>query len=242
MVGKGKIRMTLSRERSSGPTRSSRRSARAGWARSTARSDPRLTREVAIKVLPASFSQDADRLKRFEQEARAAGALNHPNITAVHDFGMHDGAPYIVMELLEGETLRSRLGPGPISPRKAVDWAMQIAQRPRGGAREGDRASRPEAREHLSHEGRAGQDPRLRPREAEDRRRRQRQTDAGTVSGGTQPGVVLGTMGYMSPEQVRGKPADQRSDIFSFGAILYEMLSGQRAFRGDRRPTRSRRS
>ena len=90
--------------------------------------DPRLGREVAIKVLPASFSQDADRLKRFEQEARAAGVLNHPNITAVYDIGTHDGAPYIVTELLEGETLRAALGPGALSPRKAIDYAIQIAK------------------------------------------------------------------------------------------------------------------
>src|SRR5262249_1402482 len=90
--------------------------------------DPRLGREVAIKVLPASYSQEADRLKRFEQEARAAGVLNHPNITAVHDFGSHDGAPYIVTELLEGETLRARLSGGPVAPRKAIDYAIQIAK------------------------------------------------------------------------------------------------------------------
>src|SRR5213075_598882 len=90
--------------------------------------DPRLGREVAIKVLPPSFSQDADRLRRFEQEARAAGVLNHPNITAVYDFGTHDDAPYIVTELLEGETLRSRLGPGAISVRKAIDYAVQLAK------------------------------------------------------------------------------------------------------------------
>src|SRR6202162_5619272 len=90
--------------------------------------DPRLGRDVAIKVLPASFSQDADRLRRFEQEARAAGALNHPNITSVYDIGSGDNAPYIVTELLEGETLRSRLGAGPLPPRKAVDYAVQMAK------------------------------------------------------------------------------------------------------------------
>src|SRR5262249_1634306 len=89
--------------------------------------DPRLKREVAIKVLPASYSQDTDRLRRFEQEAEAAGGLNHPNITAVYDIGSHEGSPYIVTELLQGETLRSRLGPGPISQRKALDYATQLA-------------------------------------------------------------------------------------------------------------------
>src|SRR5262252_7364057 len=90
--------------------------------------DPRLGREVAIKVLPASFAQDADRLKRFEQEARAAGVLNHPNITAVYDFGSHEGAPYIVTELLEGETLRARLSTGAVPARKAIDYAVQLAK------------------------------------------------------------------------------------------------------------------
>src|SRR5262249_51570219 len=90
--------------------------------------DPRLTREVAIKVLPATFSSDAERLRRFEQEARAAGVLNHPNITAVHDFGTHEGSPYVVQELLEGETLRSILATGGLSPRKATDYAIQIVR------------------------------------------------------------------------------------------------------------------
>ena len=195
--------------------------------------DPRLGREVAIKVLPASFSQDADRLKRFEAEARAAGVLNHPNITAVHDFGMHDGAPYIVTELLEGDTLRSRLGPGAISPRKAIDYAVQIAKGLAAAHEKGivHRDLKPE-NIFLTKDGRVkildfGL-AKLRLDGAESGH-----TDMQTVSGGTEPGVVLGTMGYMSPEQVRGKPADKRSDLFSFGTILYEMLSGQRAFRGD---------
>jgi eukaryotic-like serine/threonine-protein kinase len=195
--------------------------------------DERLKRDVAIKVLPASFSQDADRLKRFEQEAQAAGALNHPNITAVYDFGMHDGAPYIVTELLEGETLRSRLGPGAISPRKAIEYAVQIAKGLAAAHEKGivHRDLKPE-NVFLTKDGRVkildfGL-AKLKPEGAESG-----QTDMKTVSGGTEPGVVLGTMGYMSPEQVRGKPADKRSDLFAFGTILYEMLSGQRAFRGD---------
>jgi Tol biopolymer transport system component len=195
--------------------------------------DPRLTREVAIKVLPASFSQDPDRLKRFEAEARAAGVLNHPNITAVYELGTHDGAPYIVTELLEGETLRSRLGPGAISPRKAIDYAVQIAKGLAAAHEKGivHRDLKPE-NVFLTKDGRVkildfGL-AKLKLDGVESG-----QTDMKTVSGGTQPGVVLGTMGYMSPEQVRGKPADKRSDLFSFGTILYEMLSGQRAFRGD---------
>src|SRR5689334_12761703 len=195
--------------------------------------DPRLGREVAIKVLPATFSQDADRLKRFEQEARAAGVLNHPNITAVHDFGTHEGAPYIVTELLEGETLRSRLGPGAISQRKAMDYAIQLAKGLAAAHEKGivHRDLKPE-NVFLTKDGRVKiLDFGLAKLKSE--RDDKGQTDLQTVSGGTQPGVVLGTMGYMAPEQVRGKTADRRSDLFSFGTILYEMLSGQRAFRGD---------
>jgi len=195
--------------------------------------DGRLKRDVAIKVLPATFSQDADRLRRFEQEAQTAGGLNHPNITAVYDFGSHDGAPYIVTELLEGETLRSRLGPGAISARKALDYAVQLARGLAAAHEKGivHRDLKPE-NVFLTKDGRVkildfGL-AKLKPEGSDSGK-----TDMQTVSGATEPGVVLGTMGYMSPEQVRGKAADKRSDIFSFGTILYEMLSGQRAFRGD---------
>jgi eukaryotic-like serine/threonine-protein kinase len=195
--------------------------------------DPRLGREVAIKVLPASFSQDPDRLKRFEQEARAAGVLNHPGITAVYDIGTAGGAPYIVTELLEGETLRSRLGAGALSPRKAIDYAIQIARGLAAAHEKGivHRDLKPENL-FLTKDGRVKiLDFGLAKLKSE--KGDGSQTDMQTVSGGTQPGVVLGTMGYMSPEQVRGKAADRRSDLFAFGTILYEMLSGQRAFRGD---------
>ncbi len=195
--------------------------------------DPRLSREVAIKVLPASFSQDADRLRRFEQEAKAAGVLNHPNITAVYDIGQHDGAPYVVQELLEGETLRSVLAGGRLAQRKAIDYALQTALGLAAAHEKGivHRDLKPEnlfvARDgrvkildfglaKLTHQEEGGQ-----------------ATSLPTATAGTEPGVVMGTLGYMSPEQVRGKPADARSDIFSFGAILYEMLSGKRAFQGD---------
>ncbi len=194
--------------------------------------DPRLGREVAIKVLPASFSQDADRLKRFEQEARAAGVINHPNITAVYDLGSHGGAPYIVTELLEGETLRSRLSSGPLPVRKAIDYAVQIARGLAAAHEKGivHRDLKPENL-FLTKDGRVKiLDFGLAKLKSE--KDGEQQTDLKTVSG-TEPGVVLGTMGYMSPEQVRGKVADRRSDLFSFGTILYEMLSGQRAFRGD---------
>jgi len=195
--------------------------------------DPRLGRDVAIKVLPPTFSQDADRLRRFEQEARAAGVLNHPNITSVYDIGSADGAPYIVTELLEGETLRQRISTGPVPPRKAIDYAVQIAKGLAAAHEKGivHRDLKPENL-FLTRDGRVkildfGL-AKLKTETDEDGK-----TDMQTVSGGTQPGVVLGTMGYMSPEQVRGKPADKRSDLFAFGTILYEMLSGQKAFRGD---------
>jgi len=195
--------------------------------------DPRLGREVAIKVLPASFSKDADRLRRFEHEARAAGVLNHPNITAVYDIGSHDGAPYVVTELLEGETLRGRLAAGALSTRKALDYAIQIA-RGLAAAHEKGIVHRDLKPENLfvTRDGRVkildfGLAKLKQPEEESQK------TDLATATVGTEPGVVLGTMGYMSPEQVRGKPADFRSDIFAFGAILYEMLSGQRAFHGD---------
>src|SRR5262245_691792 len=189
--------------------------------------DERLQRDVAIKVLPASLSQDPDRLKRFEQEAQAAGVLNHPNITAVHDFGSHEGAPYIVTELLEGETLRSRLSSGALPVRKAVDYAQQLAR--------GLAAAHEKGIVHGDHKPEnvfVTKDGRVKILDfglakLKSEKDGEPQTDLKTVSG-TEPGVVLGTMGYMSPEQVRGKAADKRSDLFSFGAILYEMLSGQR--------------
>jgi len=195
--------------------------------------DSRLGRDVAIKVLPSSFSADPDRLRRFEQEARAAGILNHPNITAVHDIGTHEGAPYVVSELLEGETLRTALSGGKLSQRKAIDYALQIAHGLAAAHAKGivHRDLKPEnlfvlrdGRVKILDFGLA----KLTHIEVEPGA-----TSLPTATGGTEPGVVLGTLGYMSPEQVKGKPADARSDIFSFGAILYEMLSGKRAFHCD---------
>jgi eukaryotic-like serine/threonine-protein kinase len=195
--------------------------------------DPRLGREVAIKVLPSSFSADADRLRRFEQEARAAGILNHPNLTAVFDIGEHEGAPYVVQELLEGETLRGALAGGRLVARRAIDFAIQIAHGLAAAHEKGivHRDLKPE-NVFVTKDGRVkildfGLAKLTRPEEGS------QSTNLPTASAGTEPGVVLGTLGYMSPEQVRGKPADARSDIFSFGAILYEMLSGKRAFHGD---------
>jgi serine/threonine protein kinase len=195
--------------------------------------DPRLGRDVAIKLIPDTLASDSSRLQRFEQEARAAGQLNHPNILAVYDVGAHDGAPYIVSELLEGESLRARLQNGAVATRKAVDYARQIAEGLAAAHDKGivHRDLKPENL-FVTNEGRVkildfglakltqvgeGSGP---------------QTNLPTAAG-TEPGMVMGTIGYMSPEQIKGKPADARSDIFAFGAILYEMLSGRRAFQAD---------
>jgi Tol biopolymer transport system component len=195
--------------------------------------DPRLGRDVAIKVLPPSFSADADRLRRFEQEARAAGMLNHPNITAVYDIGSHEGAAYVVEELLQGETLRAALAGGKLSPRRAVQTAIEIARGLAAAHERGivHRDLKPE-NIFVTGDGRVkildfGLAKLIQTEESGTA------TDLPTVTPGTEPGVVLGTLGYMSPEQVRGKRADHRSDIFSLGAILHELLSGKRAFHGD---------
>jgi len=193
--------------------------------------DEKLNRDVAIKVLPATLSQDADRLQRFEQEAQAAGALNHPNILAVYDVGTHEGSPYIVSELLEGEELREQLNDGSLPQRKALDYAQQIAQGLAAAHERGitHRDLKPENL-FVTTEGRVkildfGL-AKLRPL-----RNESVSSEIDTRKQITDPGTVMGTVGYMSPEQVRGQEADHRSDIFSFGSILYEMLSGQRAFR-----------
>ncbi|MGB6385434.1 MAG: protein kinase [Terriglobales bacterium] len=195
--------------------------------------DSRLRRDVAIKVLPQALSLDADRMRRFEQEALATAALNHPNILAVFDIGTSEGSPYVVSELLEGETLRERLRSGSLPVRKALDYALQVAHGLAAAHEKGiiHRDLKPENL-FLTKDGRVkildfglakltqidpGSNPSM----------------ATVTHGGTEAGMVMGTAGYMSPEQVRGMTLDTRSDIFSFGAILYEMLSGKRAFHGD---------
>jgi serine/threonine protein kinase/Tol biopolymer transport system component len=194
--------------------------------------DPRLNRDVAVKVLPSSLSADPQRLRRFEQEARAAAALSHPNILSVYDVGTQNGSPYIVSELLPGETLRAKLRPGPLPVRKAIDYAQQIA-RGLAAAHEIGIVHRDLKPENIvvTNDGRVkildfglAKLTRPEPQGTGDESMRTADTDAASI---------VGTVGYMSPEQVRGKPADGRSDLFAFGAILYEMLSGQRAFKGD---------
>src|SRR6266487_4288674 len=195
--------------------------------------DTRLARDVAVKVLPSSYADNQERLHRFQQEACAAGALNHPNILSIHDVGTHDGAPYVVSELLEGETLRARLNGGVLSSRKAVDYARQIAHG-LAAAHEKGILHRDLKPENLF----ITKDERLKILDfglakltgAADA---QAQTEIPTRRIDTDPGVVMGTVGYMSPEQLQGKAADHRSDIFSFGAIFYELLSGRRAFHGE---------
>ena len=229
--------------------------------------DPRIGRDVAIKVLPASFAESADRLQRFEREARAAGTLNHPNLVTIHELGSHQGSPYIVMELLEGETLRARLSdsasPGSRSKEKASSGAGPAAPLPSpaspGAAASGGRAL--PARKVVEYgvgiaSGLAAAHDKeivhrdLKPENifiTRDGRVKILDFGLAKLSGHaeqegsqkptalleTTPGTVMGTAGYMSPEQVRGLDSDHRSDIFSFGAILYEMLTGRGAFRRD---------
>src|SRR5262245_31186086 len=190
--------------------------------------DERLGRMVAVKVIRGAARGDPDRLRRFELEARTAGLLNHPNILAIHDVGTHEDAPYLVSELLDGETLRLRLVKGPLPGARAVEVGAQIATGLAAAHDKGivHRDLKPD-NIFLTRDGRlkildfgiakltahAG-------------------ADGPTFQmAATEPGMVLGTVGYMSPEQVRGESVDQRSDIFSLGAIFYEMLSGIRAFK-----------
>jgi serine/threonine protein kinase/Tfp pilus assembly protein PilF len=193
--------------------------------------DPRLSREVAIKVLPASFANDPDRLRRFEQEARAAGVLNHPNITAVYDVGSHEGAPYVVSELLEGGTLRDALAGGRLSARRSLDYAVQLARGLAAAHEKGivHRDLKPE-NVFVTRDGRVKILDFGLAKLTEPKARFAATTEAPTAAAATEAGVVLGTLNYMAPEQVRGEPADARSDIFSFGVVLYEMLAGRSPF------------
>src|SRR5215510_6710590 len=195
--------------------------------------DTQLGRDVAVKVLPTTVSTDAERLRRFEQEARAASALNHPNILVVHDIGAHDGTTYVVSELLEGETLRKRMGGTALGQRRTIDYALQIANGLAAAHEKGivHRDLKPD-NIFITNDGRLKiLDFGLAKLTQADGG--QVQTDIPTRRVDTDPGVVMGTVGYMSPEQLKGRAVDQRSDIFAFGAILYEMLSGRRAFHGE---------
>jgi serine/threonine protein kinase len=201
--------------------------------------DTRLNREVAIKVLPGAFANDPARLKRFEKEALAVGQLNHPNVLTLHDVGTHEGAPFVVSELLDGVTLRTQIQAGELETARAVDYAVQMAEGLAAAHEKGivHRDLKPENvvvtrgdRLKILDFGLA----KLTGSEAAD--------DTGELEGTgpllagpdllTGPGLVIGTLGYMSPEQLRGQPVDHRSDLFSFGVVLYEMLTGRRPFQG----------
>src|SRR5271170_154535 len=194
--------------------------------------DSRLGRDVALKILPESFARDADRLRRFEQEARAVAALNHPNILAIHDIGQDHGSPFLVSELLEGESLRMALDRGALPQRKTIEHGAQIAHGLAAAHEKGivHRDLKPEnvfvtkdGRIKILDFGLA----KLTQNTAT------RQEGITLTSEHTAAGVVMGTASYMAPEQVRGEAADPRTDIFAFGAVLYEMLTGVRAFRRD---------
>src|SRR5688572_10521275 len=195
--------------------------------------DMEIGRDVAVKVLPSTLSTDKDRLHRFQQEACAAGALNHPNILSIYDVGKHDGSPYVVSELLEGETLRKRIGGTPLAQRRAIDYALQIAHGLAAAHEKGSvhRDLKPDS-VFSTNDGRVKMLDfglaKLTQLDGD-----QAQTEIPTRRVNTDPGVVMGTVGYISPEQLKGRPVDHRADIFSFGAILYEMLSGRRAFHGE---------
>ena len=198
--------------------------------------DTRLERVIAIKVLPESVASDAERLRRFEQEAKAVAALNHPNIVSVHDIGQQGEIRYIVTELLDGQTLREKLKDGPLPSRRAIDYGLQVARGLAAAHEKGvvHRDLKP-ANLFVTKDGRVkildfglAKQNLWTDRESEDGA-----TVASPDLTPTVPGVALGTVGYMSPEQVRGEAVDHRTDIFSFGAVLYEMLCGRRAFKHD---------
>ncbi len=194
--------------------------------------DPKLNRDVAIKVLPAQTAADPEVLARFQREAQAVAALSHPNILGIYDFGTEHGVVFAVMELLNGETLRARLNEGALPPRKTIEYAQQMIRGLAAAHEKGivHRDLKPE-NVFLTRDGQLkildfGL-AKLSPLAAAG------DSLAATMAPESRPGVVLGTVGYMSPEQVRGETIDHRTDIFAFGAMLYEMLSGRRAFKGD---------
>jgi serine/threonine protein kinase len=197
--------------------------------------DPRIGRDVAIKVLHAEVNENPDRLRRFQQEVEAAGRLNHPNILAIYDVGAQDGAPYIVSELLHGETLRQHLTDHDVTRRKAIEYAIAVAHGLAAAHDKGivHRDLKPE-NIFVTEDGRVkildfGLAKLTHPEPSGS-------SLAPTITARTEPGVVMGTVGYMAPEQVLGKALDHRADIFSFGCILHEMLSGHPTFKRETAP------
>jgi len=199
--------------------------------------DTRLGREVALKVVSEALAGDGELLGRFEREARLAGSLNHPNVVAVHDVGLHDGSPFFVTELLEGQTLRDRLARGPVPLATALDWGVQMAQGLAAAHERGivHRDLKPE-NVFLTRDGHVKVLDFGIAKLVESARRREphgvMDATESPSGGATGTGRVIGTPGYMSPEQVRGDPVDARTDFFSLGEVLYEMVSGRRAFPG----------
>jgi Tol biopolymer transport system component len=196
--------------------------------------DTQLGRDVAVKVLPSTYSDDADRLHRFEQEACAASALNHPNILSIYDVGTHDGSPYVISELLQGQTLRQRISGTTLAQKRAIDYALQIAHGLAAAHEKGivHRDLKPDNL-FITNDGRVKILDFGLAKLTGAGNTELSQTSIPTRRVDTDPGKVMGTVGYMSPEQLKGRQVDHRSDIFSFGAILYEMLSGRRAFHGE---------
>jgi eukaryotic-like serine/threonine-protein kinase len=193
--------------------------------------DTRLGRDVAIKVMPTELASDPGGLRRFELEARSAGQLNHPNVLAVYDVGTHDGAPYIVTELLEGETLAARLRGAGLTARTAVELGVQVTQGLAAAHERGiiHRDLKP-ANIFLTRDGVVKILDFGLAKHVEASSVREQESQQATQDKGTEAGVMLGTIGYMSPEQVRGQSVDHRTDIFAFGCVLYEMLSGRSPF------------
>jgi len=191
--------------------------------------DVRLGREIALKILPAGFADDPDRMRRFEEEARTASRLNHPNVVTIHDVGREGGVAFIAMELVEGESLRERIGRGPLPPREATEIAIQIAEG-LGRAHAAGIVHRDLKPENVM----LGPGGLVKILDFGLARTALAAADSGTptVEARTADGAILGTIGYMAPEQARGTPADSRADLFAFGAVLYEMLAGRRVFGG----------
>ena len=223
-----------------GSSMSGRWSAAAAWARSIARRDTKLDRDVAIKVLCPRSPAIAERLARFNREAQVLASLNHPNIAHIHGLEAGESGPFLVMELVEGPTLADRIAQGPIPLDEAIADRAADRRRARGGARARHHPSRSEARQHQGRRRRRGEGARLRPGQGAgqvrigDRRSAERANSPTiTTPAMTQAGMILGTAAYMSPEQAKGRVVDKRSDIWAFGCVLFEMLTGKRAFDGE---------
>ena len=196
--------------------------------------DSRLGRIVAVKVLRPDVAADPDRIERFEREARAASALNHPNIVTIHDVGVAEGTSYIAMEWVDGSPLRDLVARGKAASHSDGRQPRRADRgRARQGACRGHRPSRPQTRQRHGDRRRPGQDSRLRPGEAGGGAATRRCRSWPRTSGGTAAGILLGTVGYMSPEQATGREVDHRSDQFALGVILYELATGVRAFKRD---------